>query len=196
MTALAAALKDKGFTSIRERLDALAEEAFAAHPRTNDQAQEYILRAVRNDAAMLFVMFERWHGVCTGMLLQAAAKRIRERRQQRATAKEIGGDGRNYRERREPIARAADPTPAEREKYRGSVARIISKLDTVRIDGTPIGRCTPEKAVAWADGRRREARFVYLVSAGVPPGREIGEFVTPDEANAAWERAQREIGNE
>lgn len=69
----------------------------------------------------------------------------------------------------------------------------LSKLDTFIINGQKIGDLTPEEANGWAASRERDARFVRLLTANLPPNRPIREFVTPGLANDLFERAQKEM---
>jgi hypothetical protein len=206
-SAIAAAFTAAGYRSTRERLDEIADAALAEHPRTLDAARAYVLRTVMNDAVLLWTMFERWHGPAADMLLQAAAARRRAKSEAIIDAKTTGSappsSGANgvrstigeSPQRAGSIA-AAGPSPAAREEARSAVARVISKLDTFKINGRPIGDCTPEEAMGWRAARVRDARFVYLLASNLPPGRPIRDFIRPEEAEQFYARAMQEHANE
>lgn len=188
--------KAEAFTSARgtpqQRLDEIADAAFAAHPRTLDACREFVLRNVVGQADLLWALFDRYQRQATDMLLAGAAARKREKSSGATTHT-------NTRDISPPTAggpQSAGPTDEEKEAARGVVARVISKLDTFKINGRPIGDCTPTEASGWSDTKKREMRFIYLVTSGLPPNLPIRQFIRPDEAEAFWEQAQRDDANE
>jgi hypothetical protein len=72
----------------------------------------------------------------------------------------------------------------------------LSLLDTFRVNGQPLGDVTPAEARLWAQARgrqaRRDARFVELVTAGLPDGLPIRRFRRDDEVAAAFSQALQE----
>jgi hypothetical protein len=205
-TATSLAFAKAGIRSPRERLEQIADEAFAEHPRTLDAARALVLRAVMNDAALLWVMFERWHGPAADMLIQQAAARKREKSEAIHGAKSTHVPPPHFGALRETNAQmptpqrassqSTGPSLAAREAARMSVARVISKLDTFKINGKPIGDCTPEEAMGWRATKVREARFIYLMCSGLPPGRPIRDFIRPQESEEFYSRAMTETANE
>lgn len=79
-----------------------------------------------------------------------------------------------------------------------AVAAVVrlSLLDTFRVNGQPLGDVSAAEARLWAEARgrqaRRDARFIELITAGLPDGMPIRRFRRDDEAQAAWAEALRE----
>jgi hypothetical protein len=207
MSALAEALKSAGHRSSQEQLDAIADAAFAQHPRTLDLARQYVLDAVRDDAALLWTLLERWHRPAADMLLQAAAARRRAKSEATVAAKtnirlppasgaKLDQDARNMPPQRASGLTIAGPSRAEMDEARHAVARVISKLDTFKVNGRPLGDCTAQEAMAWRASRVRDARFVYLAAVNLPPDRPIRDFITAAEIERLYQQAQAETANE
>ena len=206
-TAIAEAFEKVGFRSTQERLDDIADAALDLHPRTLDAARAYVLREVNGDAALLWTLFLRWHGPAADMLLQACAARRRSKAEASRRADTNPGMPPGSGATEGQTTRSAPPQPtgdrnvagpsyAAREEARRAVAGVISKLDTFKINGRPIGDCTPEEAMGWRAARVRDARFVYLLAVNLPPGRPIREFIRPEEAESFYARAMAENANE
>lgn len=206
-TAIAEAFEKVGFRSTQERLDDIADAALDLHPRTLDAARAYVLREVNGDAALLWQLFLRWHGPAADMLLQACAARRRQQSEAKAAAQtrassppQSGAKPATHTVDHAPRptggSNVAGPSIAAREEARSAVARVISKLDTFKINGRPIGDCTAEEAMGWRAARVRDARFVYLLAVNLPPGRPIREFIRPEEAEQFYVRAMAENANE
>ena len=77
-------------------------------------------------------------------------------------------------------------------RVRVTVALRLSRLDTFVVNGRPIGDLTPEEARGWASSRERDARFVRMLIANLPPNRPIREFVRGQEADELYQRAEAE----
>ena len=90
----------------------------------------------------------------------------------------------------------AGPSRAEMDEARHAVARVISKLDTFKVNGRPLGDCTAQEAMAWRASRVRDARFVYLAAVNLPPDRPIRDFITAAEIERLYQQAQAETANE
>lgn len=206
-TAMSAAFAKAGYDDPHAQLAAIADAALAAHPRTLDAARAEVLRQVSGDAALLWVMFERWHGPAADTLLQAAAARKRAQseanRHEHTNSSAPPSSGANVQAntisdqpQRAGSLTAAAPSLAAREEARGAVARILSRLDMLRINGRPIGDCTPEEAMAWRAVRVKETRFIWMLCSGLPPHLPIRDFIRPQEADEMWSRAERESANE
>ena len=197
-TAMGSALEKAGIRSAQQRLDEIAERAFSAHPKTGDAARDMLLREVFTDLELTIAMFANWHRPAAQLLLNAAAARIREKRAaeapQSSGAKLAMDTSVQSPQGKLSGRRAAEPTPEQRADARGYVAAVISKLDTFKINGRPIGDCTPEEALAWRDSRSRDNRFVDMLVQGCPPNLPIRRFVKPDEAEVMYKIAQREDG--
>jgi hypothetical protein len=206
-TALASAFEAAGYRSAQDRLDEIADAALADHPRTLDLARDTVLNAVAGDVELVWVMTQRWHNMAADLLLAAAAARSRAKSGARqlmdtidqtplssgATASENTRDG---SPQREAGLRVGLPSIAAREEARGFAARVISKLDTFRINNRPLGDCTPEEALGWRASRLRDARFILLAVSNLPPGRPIRDSITASEIEEYYARAQVELANE
>lgn len=75
-------------------------------------------------------------------------------------------------------------------RARISTAVRLSKLDTFIVNGQRIGDLTPAEAVRWASSRERDARFVRLLTANLPPDRPIREFIDAATADDLYQRAE------
>jgi hypothetical protein len=68
----------------------------------------------------------------------------------------------------------------------------MSALDQ-KFDGQTIGDLTPDQALTLARKNAVALRFIVLLSAGVPKDQPIRKFITPDEADAVYARATRDV---
>jgi hypothetical protein len=194
-TALSVALRRAGYKPPGERLLEIAERALAEHPRTNDLARVYIYGAVIEDAELLWEMFANWRGIAADVLLRevvrrriAARQTIGAKSSQTAIAAAPQGGGSSRP--------SVQPSAAAKEEARVATAHVLSKLDTFRVNGKPIGDCTPEEALNWRASRVRDSRFVWLICAGIPAGHRIRDYIKPDDAEAFYQRAQEDVSNE
>lgn len=84
-----------------------------------------------------------------------------------------------------------------------ATVRVLSRLcrlDTVTVDGKPIGDCTVAEVRLWADRRRndqraagRDVRFALsLIGANLGSNEVIRKWVKPEEADTMYERAEAE----
>lgn len=94
-----------------------------------------------------------------------------------------------------PAAPKSNLTALADKQAARAAARIateikLSRLDTFKINGRPIGECTAAEANGWASSRERDARFVRMLTANLPPGRPIKEFVRGEDADALYQRAE------
>lgn len=163
------------------KLKEIAVEALKINPRNWDGAKDAVYRAVRNDAALLWALFEPYRALAVQKLLSDAARELRE------AAQAVQEMDRGPSARREP----------EKERSRAgqqavaAVARL-SLLDTFKINSRPIGDCTPEEANGWASSRERDARFVRLLTANLPPGQPIRKYRRAEDTQEIYERAAQE----
>lgn len=102
----------------------------------------------------------------------------------------------------------AAPTLSQRERdlqrVRATliVERRLSRLDTVLIDGVAIGSRTVGEVRAWATRRsqdasaaNRDARFALALVANLPSNELIKNWIKPEEADAAWAKAESEYAS-
>lgn len=73
---------------------------------------------------------------------------------------------------------------------RVQTAITLSKLDTFKVNGQPIGDLTPDEIRAWLRSRGRDMRFAEALIAGVPPNLPVRKFWSDDQANAIYQRAE------
>lgn len=207
MTVLQQAFQDAGYKPTSERLFEVALEAAKAPPSTWDSAKDALFAAVRNDAALLWEMFEPYRAQAANRLLAGVMAEIKRSERatpgpsapgqspddvqagsaRRADTHSSGGgglDGGGYQKSAAPIPRSGMDAVA-------AVTRL-SLLDTFKINGQPIGKVTSSEALRWAGSRERDARFVRLLTANLPPERPIGEFRTPEDTQAIYEQASKE----
>lgn len=88
-----------------------------------------------------------------------------------------------------PSAHNSKPAVSLAVLERSRLTTAQSILDTLRLNGVPIGDVTGEQARSYADHLRgrarndnRTAKLVEMLSAGVPPTGKIRDFITTDEA--------------
>jgi hypothetical protein len=156
-TAITTAFAKAGYRTAHERLEQLADAA-VAEATNNDDARRHLMQAASSDPELLLNLFEPWHRPgCDQYLIPAAKRRAEARRRSSETngrtdttaatsltsgtkaashttsgASQVTASGR----------KAAEPSHIDREAARGAVAAVISKLDTFKIDGTPVARPT------------------------------------------------------
>lgn len=177
MSQFAEKLREAGFGLSSERLRDIAIDAFARNPRNWDGARNAIYAAVSHDAALLWELFAPYRGAAVHRLLTDVAQQLRQ--QEKAgdlvvKTEPRPGAGRSNAETQDAIARASQSAAA------AAVAKVVtlSLLDTFKINGCPIGKCTPREALGWASSRERDARFVRLLTANLPLDQPIGRYRT------------------
>lgn len=186
MTSMAAAFRKAGFVPVEERLAAIARETIEEHPRDYAAAYAAFRDAVRQDVELSWALFARFEEAAIRPVLAKAAEEIRRRRTPRV---EAGEPGQSATDNQSACARSS----AGRAAVTAAIARSL--LDTFLVNGRPIGDVSAGEARTWGKARRREARFVELLTAGITDDQPLRRWVTPEEAEAAMARA-REDGNE
>lgn len=167
----------------QRRLMQVAKESIKASPRNWDGAKDALYSKIRSDAALLWELFAPYRSQAVQMLLTQAATELREEERPRLVAG--GGAGQMASVRPENAARSARAGM----EAAAAVARK-TLLDTFRVNGKPIGDLTPQEANAWASSRERDARFVRLLTANLPPDRPIREFRTGEDAQELYAQAE------
>jgi len=202
-TAMQAAFEAAGYRDANTILADIADRALRQGFVQRDQMREFVYREVGDDARLLWAMFERWRGPAADALLDASRERRAEK--ERASARKVasttgippspGASGRTSASGVSPQTaggshlRVVGLTPEQLNEARNSAARVLWKIDTFPINGRPIGDCTVEEALGARDVRLRDARFIELVTAGVPSIGRIRDYVTREDAEKAWEAA-------
>jgi len=197
-----AAFEAAGYRDANAILAEIADRALRQGFVERDQMREFVYREVGNDARLLWAMFDRWRGPAADMLLDAArARRAEEQRAITRLNPSISPPSRGASMRTSttvaPPQAAGSPhhlrvvgyTDEEAQAARNSAARVLWKIDTFPINGRPIGDCTVDEALGARDVRLRDARFIELVTAGVPSIGRIRDYVTREDAEKAWEQA-------
>ena len=204
---LAAAFDAAGFRSSRARLDAIADQVVSASGwKTRDAMIQAVVAQVINDAGLLWALFEPHANSRIGVLLEDANQRRIARnatKPRTSSGASADADTKHLPPQTAGGRKAPGPSPAERRKAQADnatklVAGIIkSKLDTFKINGRPIGDCTPEEGMAWYSSHQRDGRFVWLLcNSGVPAGHRFRDYLKPQEADAMYARAVEHAGNE
>jgi hypothetical protein len=195
--ALRQALEDKGYISARDRLNGIADAALAANPRGLGEARQFVSDRVINHADLLWELFsERWARIAIDLLLHDATKRKQAAAQSSGSGALGHADTRAAQPRQPGGPHPVGPSADQVREAREHAVRVLSKLDTFKVNGRPIGDCTANEALAWAESRQRDVRFVRLMVTNLPPDQPIRRFVLPNEADDLYVRAQMDIGNE
>jgi hypothetical protein len=84
-----------------------------------------------------------------------------------------------------PAALSPERLAAERKAWKLSAASI---MQTMRIDGTPLGECTVERVLASAGRDERHGRFKRRLCEGMQPYMVVGTYITDDAAQEMWEQ--------
>ncbi len=198
MTALADALTAAGFQTPMDRLRQEAKDAIRSSPRNWDGAKDALYGKIRNDAGLLWELFAPYRSQAVQLLLTQAAAEVREEERPYVVARDGVGGGRKPEAdgergvghtKNDTHGPSARPSRSHGMDAVASVARL-TLLDTFRVNGRAIGDLTPEEANAWAGSRERDARFVRLLTANLPPGHIIREFRTGDEATQLYAQAE------
>lgn len=174
------------------RLEEAALAAIKQSPRNWDGAKDALYKLVRNDADLLWEMFQKHRSTEAHRLLTEAAATYRAaelaKESIRALPSQGSGAGQFINERHDQAARPARKSSAGIAAI-AAVAQA-SLLDTFRINGRPIGDLTAIEATQWAAARERDARFVRMLTANLPADAPIRKFRTADDAAAIFAQAE------
>jgi hypothetical protein len=214
-TVMELALRRSGVKLPGEKLSDLCMDAVRTFNKRSGQ-RKHVSDALRGE--LCFALIEQWRpsalGEAIGWALDRAqatleaeeAEKHPEKAEAAAAARIAAAVKREQRENAEPIPFTM-PQPitgwdregkfandeAKAAKQFGALARTavkLSKLDDFMVNGQPIGDLTPEEANGWAASRERDARFVRLLTAGLPAGRPIRQFRKGDEADKLYAAAE------
>jgi hypothetical protein len=173
-------------------LQEVSMAAIKQSPRNWDGAKDALYRLVKNDADLLWEMFQPYRAQAAQRLLTEAAQAYRQeelaaemRRWHSGNAVGAGRVGHVSQNR------GARPTRKSSISIEAiAVVAQASLLDTFQVNGRPIGDLTSEEAEKWAASRERDARFIRLLTQNLPPGLPIRKFRTADDAAALYAMAQ------
>lgn len=219
-TAMGIAMRSSGANLLLpgERLAALARDACLTHARKAAQ-RRHISDALRDE--LTFALIEHYEaaalGRAIGMLLEREQAKIDaeqphgppQRAAASATAPAERIEGQEDQDPPQPIELNM-PTPvvswdrdgrfandeARAAKAANALARTavrLSKLDDFYINGRKIGDVTPDEADSFAASRERDARFIRLLTAGLPRGlsKPIREYRTAEESDTLFVQAEK-----
>lgn len=201
MTALKVAFAKAGVTPTGDRANAIFVAALAKHPRHLDKATMECWRLFAADPQVLcaedsplFISIDR---AIRHHLHEIAEKTARQRQDALRSVNGSGPTNRSGRAATCEMAKArvepAAPAPTHHRTTFGQAAALVSierrYLDTVRIDGIRLRESRVEDALRWAEGRIAEGTFVRLIARNLPPNGVIGEYVSDEDAAAAWGKA-------
>lgn len=175
-----AAPQDWSDPAADERLKEVALNAVRQSPRNWDGARDALFKAVRNDAALLWALFEPYRNQAAQAALTAAASELR--REQMAREGQGRAGQRSNGDRQLDARPSIKPSDAGASAVAAAASRSI--LDTFRVNGRPLGDCTAREAAAWAKSYGAKARFVEAVVANLPPDDPVRRWRTAEEAEA------------
>lgn len=202
MTAMAEALRAAGISPASDRLNEAARQAIEAHPRDYDRAYSQFKSAVMADPGLAWALFARFEEAAIRPVLAKAAQEYHAKHQPRVARG--GGATKPLDTSDNPPRHANHPTgpgiagrPDPGKQGRDAVTAVITRslLDTFMIGDQPLGDVSASVARAWGNARHREARFIAILTHGVPDNKPLREWIKPEEADAAFKRAG-EKGNE
>lgn len=174
---------------IQRRLMQVAREAIKSSPRNWDGAKDAFYAKVRKDADLLWELFSAHRAQAAQFWLSQASAAIRDEERPRLVADTKSDAGHCPLDDHLRSARVA---PNAFAAQAAAIAHVthLSLLDTFKANGKPIGELTPEEANKWAGSRERDARFVRMLTANLPPDQPIKKYRTPEDAAAMYARAE------
>jgi len=213
VTALKKALETAGFANSKERLRALAVEAFTKNTGDLEKARSQLLAGAEKEG-LLLELFRPWTKAATNDYLSAAAKAVKTEGAAKGQIKAV-----------EETA-VISPKPPRLSNFvvvkshlrsppntiislpRDAIAPSTDAMSAVRgaeshnllitfkkIDGIPLTRVSGGRARSWAREHKRDGRFVELVAFGVPDSAMIGQFRTPQQVWKLYDQARAETSN-
>jgi hypothetical protein len=178
-------------SSHRERLISVGISAVTDNPRNWDGAKDALYKAVRNDADLLWALFEPYRLVAVQKLLTESAAKLREQERRELDVRlKAARSGQTGIDNRGVDARPA-ASPQSGMDARTNVVQL-SLLDTFKINGRAIGDCTPYEAKEWASARERDARFVRLLTTNLPSNEPIRKYIRPEEVQNIYNLAEKQ----
>lgn len=183
------ALRSAGYRATQDRIAIEARKAIEAHPKHYDAAYADFRAAIFADRDLVVAAFSRFEEAALRPLLATAAQEYHRERKPRVVRDGGGHIPRGSQEAAAPT----NPAQAGRDAVTELAKRSL--LDTFLVNGRPLGDVSATEARAWSGARRREARFVEILTHGIFDDRPLRVYVKADEADAAFRRAG-EMGND
>jgi hypothetical protein len=189
-----------------DELIEVAVRAMVRHADDTEAAQYAIMRACRNDAALLRQLILPWWRQATASLISATRSDLRQKTragaletaQERRAAKVISlvEERELAKEKREHEAMLAEQAAINARHHQEFLDRIEAwrktKAASFEIDGRPWWEVPTFEARQWQIRHATQARFVDLLLSGVPEDdRPIGYYRRPEEIDALWDKATK-----
>lgn len=188
-----------------EELIEVAVKAMVTHANDTDAAQHAIMRACRNDPALLRNLILPWWRQCTARLLNEARSQIARKQrheeletplERRAGKVVLLMDERDAkeaaREHKEEMARIARLDAENKAMIAAQVERWRqTRASNFTIDDKPFWQVSTFMAKQWQTRHEQGTRFVDLLLSGVPlDDRPIGFYRRPEEIDALWDKSR------
>jgi hypothetical protein len=184
----------------------VAIKAMVRHADDTEATQHAIMRACRNDAALLWQLVLPWWRQCTAQLINETQREIKRRDRaealdtpiERRAAKVVNlieerDRVEAKRERDEMLAEQARLNEQHQREFRDRIdAWRKTKAASFEIEGRPFWLVSTTEARTWQRRWHHRGVFLDLVLSGVPEDdRPIMHYRRPDEIDALWEQAFR-----
>jgi len=203
---LGLALSEAGVRTAAQKLDKVCRDAWIHRPGVNmgGARRKWVRDCISGE--LTYALIEEWKphllAGAIGWALEQAEERLRAE-----AAAEQAAMPKGKRKTAVVLPWSAPPTDKAKEAAAQQVrerrvdritavlqktAVKLSKLDTFLVNGSPIGDLTPEEALGWAESRERDARFVRLLTQGLPPGRPIRDSYRGAEVDQMYEMVEHE----
>lgn len=166
------------------KIKSLARTVLTTNKMNWDGARDAFYAAVKDDAPLLWELFRHQRADVVNAVLTSVAGDIRDDHRRAQAAALVPDTLRLQAPAVKPRATAAAGIQARVE------VTARSLLDTFVINRKPIGDMTPTQARAWAGARERDARFVRILTANLPPSEPIRKYRTADDAAHAYDQAE------
>lgn len=183
------ALRSAGYRATQDRIAIEARKAIEAHPKHYDAAYADFRAAIFADRDLVVAAFSRFEEAALRPLLATAAQEYHRERKPRVVREGGGQSDAGTR----VVGAPTNPAQAGRDAVTALAKRSL--LDTFLVNGRPLGDVSATEARAWGGARRREARFVEIITHGIPDDRPLRVYIKADEADLAFKRAG-EMGDE
>lgn len=205
-TGFGLALSEAGVLTTSQKLHKVCRDAWIHRPGVNmgGARRKWVRDCLQGE--MTYALIEEWKphllAGAIGWALDQAEERLKEEAKlaEAATPKSKRKPGVIVPWTPPPVDKAREAAAvAVRERRESRITAVLhktavklSKLDTFLVNGSPIGDLTPEEALGWAESRERDARFVRLLTQGLPPGRPIRDSYRGAEVDQMYEMVEHE----
>ncbi len=193
-----------------KRFKTLCREAVRATPKDAVAVRNAIWELSKNDLELLHQLYAPYRQQALELALKEAAAGERLTKILGVKGPDRSGGGHKEYENHAIIATPAPhphgftydipsrvtPRPAYKPPSAASLAAITgvvqaSLLDSFKVNGQSIGDVTASEAMKWAGSRERDARFVRMLTEGLPQDRPIRKYRTAEEAAALYAKAEK-----